>query len=344
MIEQYKGSIIVDTKLELKTKEKGATCISTPSEHYINATNLIWILKDIEEISTFKTKVIDFFTGINFTTEITNISGGENLKLELKTAGDKKLNSCQIHVKIYHKNRKIMIQGNTMALNKWISAHNDVSNIQIEDVELIQALNSINTFELNVDSGTVNSLDQQLPAQDQSKNDTYIVDNDANPPISPKKFGILTTIKETVGSLESNFTVFKSEVETDFKTIVENIKSLITLEMFNDKTKQIENSFKLQVNNLSSRISELEVNKYNLEERIKQLEGKDKANNKRISKLENLVRNLSSQTNHDEVVSSSIETSNTEYQLDENIAINIPTSNKFSPFQTMQDYSSTNTA
>ena len=144
--------------------------------------------------------------------------------------------------------------------------------------------------------------------------------------------------------MESNFTVFKSEVETDFKTIVENIKSLITLEMFNDKTKQIENSFKLQVNNLSSRISELEVNKYNLEERVKQLEGKDKANNKRISKLENLVRNLSSQTNNDEVVSSSIETSNTEYQLDENITINIPTSNKFSPFQTMQDCSSTNTA
>ena len=81
-----------------------------------------------------------------------------------------------------------------------------------------------------------------------------------------------------------------------------------------------------------------------MEERVKQLEGKDKANNKRISKLENLVRNLSSQTNHDEVVSSSIETSNTEYQLDENITFNIPTSNKFSPFQTMQDCSSTNTA
>ena len=81
-----------------------------------------------------------------------------------------------------------------MALNKWISAHNDVSNIQIEDVELIQALNSINTSELNVDSGTVNSLDQQIPAQDQSKNDAYIVDNDANPPISPQQFGILTTI------------------------------------------------------------------------------------------------------------------------------------------------------
>ena len=79
--------------------------------------------------------------------------------------------------------------------------------------------------------------------------------------------------------------------------------------MFNDKIKQIENSFKLQVNNLSSRVSELEVNKYNLEERVKQLEGKDKANNKRISKLKNLVRNLSSKTNHDEVITSSIETS-----------------------------------
>ena len=55
LIEQYKGSIIVDTKLELKTKEKGATYISTPSEHYINATNVIWILKDNEEISTFQT-------------------------------------------------------------------------------------------------------------------------------------------------------------------------------------------------------------------------------------------------------------------------------------------------
>ena len=215
---------------------------------------------------------------------------------------------------------------------------------QIEDVELIQALNSINTSELNINSGTVTSLDQQIPAQDQSKNDTDIVDNDANHPISPQKFGILTTIKETVGSLESNFTVFKSEVENDFKTIVENIKSLITLEMFNDKTKQIENRFKLQVNNLSSRVSELEVNKYNLEERAKQLEGKDKANDKRISKLENLVRNLSSKDNHDEVVTSSIKTSNTECQSDEDISINIPTTNKFSPFQTMQDYSSTNTS
>ena len=143
--------------------------------------------------------------------------------------------------------------------------------------------------------------------------------------------------------MESNFKVFKSEVETDFKTIVENIKSLTTFVMFNDKTKQTENSFKLQVNNLSSRVSELEVNKYNLEERVKQLEMKDKANNKKISKLENLVRNLSSKTNHDEVVTSSTETSNTECQLDEDIAINTPTRNKFSPFQAMQDYSSTNT-
>ena len=75
-------------------------------------------------------KLLTFnFTDINFTTEITSISGGENLKLELKTAGDKKLSFCQIHVKIYYKNRKIMIQGNTMAVNKWISAHNDVSDI-----------------------------------------------------------------------------------------------------------------------------------------------------------------------------------------------------------------------
>ena len=62
-----------------------------------------------------------------------------------------------------------MIQGNTMALNKWISAHNDVSNIQTEDVKLIQTLNSMNTSELNISSGTVTSLDQQLPVQDQRK-------------------------------------------------------------------------------------------------------------------------------------------------------------------------------
>ena len=162
-----------------------------------------------------------------------------------------------------------------MALNKWISAHNDVSDIQIEGVELVQALNSIHTSELITNSGTVNSLNQQPLAQDQTKSDTDIVDNGADPPISPQKFGILTTIKETVGSLESNFTVFKSEVETDFKTIVENIKSPITLEMFNDKIKQMENNSKLQVNNLSSRVSELEVSKYNLQERVKHLEGKE---------------------------------------------------------------------
>ena len=84
-----------------------------------------------------------------------------------------------------------MIQGNTMALNKWISAHNDVSNIHIEDVELIQALNSINTSELNINSGTVNHWISKLLAQDQNKNDTDIIDNDANPPISPQKFGYL---------------------------------------------------------------------------------------------------------------------------------------------------------
>ena len=55
------------------------------------------------------------------------------------------------------------------------------------------------------------------------------------------------------------------------------------------------------------------------------------------------MKNLSSKANHDEVATSSIVSSNTEYQSDEDITINIPTSNKFSPFQTMQDYSSTNT-
>ena len=84
------------------------------------------------------------------------------------------------------------------------------------------------------------------------------------------------------------------------------------------------------------------MSKHNLEERVKHLEGKDKTNNKRISKLENLVRNLPSKSNHDEVATSSIESSNTECQLDEDITISLHRIN-LGPFQTMQDYNTTNT-
>ena len=81
------------------------------------------------------------------------------------------------------------------------------------------------------------------------------------------------------------------------QTILKNLQDLITTEVFNDRVTQLQNNFKLQTSNLQKKISDLEVHRLNLDDRVKQLEAKDKSNTKRMTKLENTIRDLTNKLN-----------------------------------------------
>ena len=154
-------------------------------------------------------------------------------------------------------------------------------------------------------SDEINGCDQTIGLNQSSKDTVVIPDNgsqeqntlDPNNDISPKKAGVFNSVKDTISSLESSFVTFKNDVDNNMQTILKNLQDLITTEeVFNDSNPTSKH-FKLQTSNLQEKISDLEVHRLNLDDRVKQLEGKDKSNNKIITKLENTVRDLTNKLN-----------------------------------------------
>ena len=106
LVEKYKGNVIVDTKHELDLEDR-----ANGDKYVLIPTNLVWILNEDEDIADFKKKIIDTFSSHGFTTEISNISGGEHIKLDSKPiSNERSLSSLQVHVRLFHKAKKVMVQ------------------------------------------------------------------------------------------------------------------------------------------------------------------------------------------------------------------------------------------
>ena len=202
----------------------------------LTPTNLVWILNEDEDIADFKKKIMDTFSSHGFTTEISNISGGEHIKLDSKPIfNERSLSSLQAHIRLYHKAKKVMIQGSINAINTWVKHHNSISSIEIDMTDLVYVLN-------NKVSDEINGCDQTIGLNQSSKDTVVIPDNgsqeqnplDPNNDISPKKAGVFNSVKDTISSLESSFVTFKNDVDNNMQTILKNLQDLITTEVFND--------------------------------------------------------------------------------------------------------------
>ena len=175
LAEKYKGNVIVDTKhkLDLKDRANGDKYVLTP-------TNLVWILNEDEDIADFKKKIIDTFSSHGFTTEISNFSDGEHIKLDSKPiSNERTLSSVQVHVRLYHKAKKVMVQGSINAINTWVKHHNSISSTETDITDLVCVLN-------NKVPDEINGYDQTTGPNQSSKDTVVNPDNgsqEQNPPI-----------------------------------------------------------------------------------------------------------------------------------------------------------------
>ena len=72
---------------------------------------MIMLLKEDHDISNFKSVIISYFKEKNFTVDIKPTNGGEQRTFESDTNEDGKQSPLKISIKLYHRNKKIMIQG-----------------------------------------------------------------------------------------------------------------------------------------------------------------------------------------------------------------------------------------
>ena len=203
----------------MKDRANGDKYVLTP-------TNLVWILNKDEDIADFKKKITDTFSSHDFTIEISNISGGEHIKLDSKPiSNERALSSLRVHVRLYHKAKKVMVQGSINAIDTWVKHHNSISSIEIDITDLVYVLS-------NRVSDEINGYDHTIGLNQSSKDTVVNPDNgsqeqnplDPNNDISPKKAGVLNSIKDTISSLESSFVTFKNDADNNMQTILKNLQ------------------------------------------------------------------------------------------------------------------------
>ena len=106
-----KGILVVDVK---SGKDQEDNPIFIPSDG-------LMILGDNLTIDEFKSKVVDYFKNKNFLLNFGSLSGGESISIEGDpTMVDNKPQATKIHLKLYFKLKKVMIQGNFHSLEMWL--------------------------------------------------------------------------------------------------------------------------------------------------------------------------------------------------------------------------------
>ena len=106
-----KGILVVDVK---SGKDQEDNPIFIPSDG-------LMILGDNLTIDEFKSKVVDYFKNKNFLLDFGSLSGGESISIEGDpTMVDNKPQATKIHLKLYFKLKKVMIQGNFHSLEMWL--------------------------------------------------------------------------------------------------------------------------------------------------------------------------------------------------------------------------------
>lgn len=150
------------------------------------------------------------------------------------------------------------------------------------DENILNTKNTAHTDEIHLPDGTdLNIKDSTNPAN-ASKNKT--IDDSAKLFISPLRLNTLTTLRETVSKLESNFVDFSSNTENAL--IVHNDK-IDQLSILRDKIVQLENLQKVSLQTYDEKVFQISNEQQSLSEQLRTMENFNK-------KLQEKHNNLSS--------------------------------------------------
>ena len=102
VLKNNDGKLVTDYKRKYSVDSNTCTFVSA---------EMIMLLKEDHDLSNFKSVIICYFKEKNFTIDIKPTNGGEQITFESDTNEDGKQSPLKIPIKLYHRNKKIMIQG-----------------------------------------------------------------------------------------------------------------------------------------------------------------------------------------------------------------------------------------
>ena len=203
--------------------------------------------------------------------------GGESLNFESFQAGsDVKSQTFKIPIKLYTRNKKIIVQGTPdcqilfMKYFKEFSAFGHSTPLKTKKVELLQPETKISE-----DANTAKSTSKEaesfvLPTTTQfstpkNSSTTTIFLERSSSFLSPSRIAQISQTIETVGRMEAEFATFKLSIE---RRLLETIDS----QLFQDKIYSLTQSNNLETKTLKSRINDLNMAKETLSHKVKTLE------------------------------------------------------------------------
>ena len=277
-----------------------------------------------------------------FNLKISPVSGGECLNFESFQAGsDVKSQTFKIPIKLYTRNKKIMVQGTPdcqilfMKYFKEFPAFGHSTPLKTKEVELLQPETKI--YE---DANTAKSTSKEaesfvLPTTTKfstpknSSTTTKFLERSGSF-LSPSRIAQIQQTKETVGRLEAEFATFKLSIERRLLERDDN-------QLFQDKIYSLTQSNNLETKTLRSRINDLEMAKETLSHKVKTLEDQNENQVKQIGKLDGQINTLMSLVT--DVFKANIRSDpkpssqDSKSDDDDEVVINIPTKNRFSSLQ-----------
>ena len=208
-------------------------------------TDIICNLKDEDILDKVKENIITKLKAAGFNLKISPVNGGESLNFESFQAGsDVESQTFKIPIKLYTRNKKIMVQGTPdcqilfMKYVKEFSAFGHSTPLKTKEVELLQPETKISE-----DANTAKSTSKEaeffvLPITTQfstSKNSsttTKVLERSGSF-LSSSRIAQISQTKEMVGRLEAEFATFKLSIE---RRLLETVDS----QLFQDKIYSIQ--------------------------------------------------------------------------------------------------------
>ena len=244
LLQQNKGKFVIDYKKVCNQQD--GSCESIP-------TDIIMILKNYTNLGKFKNEVIAKLKQLGFTPKISTISGEESINFESTVQTENKSVAFRIPVKLYIRNRKLMVQGTPDCQTFFIKHFRDLNNKsepdesrkntiseeqkpdKVQDSLLKPTLpqKSLSSSRLDIPSSTLPRVSQNsLPSPTPStlfttpKDITSKFLERSGAVLSPARIAHIGQIKDTVTSLESNFIEFELNTEAKLSGTVRSCSKI----------------------------------------------------------------------------------------------------------------------
>ena len=183
-----------------------------------------------------------------------------------------------------------MIQGGKTAIYKWLEHHQEIfACLNRESKVCEKEVKDKN--ESNVQG--MHSIPEQSQAMLQTASnytiaqDVVVQEHPVIPDLSPHKQSTFQDLKMLVSNIDSSLASCQKHFQSEIGKINQSLINLVNTETLEDKLRQIESRHKLEVNLLKERVSQLELENYNLKEQVTKFTNFQKGCNKRMGRIDN---------------------------------------------------------